>query len=146
MKLISIDIDKTPSAKALAEEFKDRNLQRGDQLQLLSSKLPEADFLRALVAIMVFIAIDITLNKKKKTNYVNKIIKDSLNKDLNELESDLKNEYDIQLTFDTKDTDENNRWKDFCTDQLANAYGIDEPEYDISMIKEFNPDYKDESR
>lgn len=33
-------------------------------------------------------------------------------------------------------------WQNFAADGLAAAYGDDEPEYSLSIIKEWNPDYE----
>ena len=38
--------------------------------------------------------------------------------------------------------DEKNEWNRFSEENLSNAYSIQEPDYDLSMVKESKPDYK----
>ena len=37
---------------------------------------------------------------------------------------------------------EQDEWMGFSKQNLAKAYGTNEPEYDLSMLKEPNPEYK----
>lgn len=39
-------------------------------------------------------------------------------------------------------TNEESGWQQFSKEKLAKAYDRDEPEYDMSMVKEFNVEYK----
>ncbi len=53
----------------------------------------------------------------------------------------------LKLKVSVKDTDkeselEQDEWMSFSKQNLAKAYGDDEPEYDLSMLKEPNPEYK----
>lgn len=38
--------------------------------------------------------------------------------------------------------DERAEWSDFASRQLNEAYGDDEPEYSLNLIKEKNPEYE----
>ncbi|HSK71564.1 MAG TPA: antitoxin family protein [Pyrinomonadaceae bacterium] len=38
--------------------------------------------------------------------------------------------------------DERAEWLDFASQQLSEAYGDDEPEYSLNLIKEKNPEYE----
>lgn len=53
----------------------------------------------------------------------------------------------LKLKVSVKDTDkeselEQDEWMNFSKQNLAKAYGTDEPEYDLSMLKEPNLEYK----
>jgi len=56
------------------------------------------------------------------------------------LEEDLKLKKDSKLLVIL--LDEEDEWTDFSTKSLKRAYGKNEPEYELSMVKEPNPSYE----
>jgi hypothetical protein len=145
MKTVEIDIDHTASPQALAQEFKKHNLQRGDSLRLLSSKVDDNTLIIVAIAILVITAISIM--HKEKIEYANKLLEDIFkDKNVQGIENDIKRIYDIDLMIDMKEDEEQQFWKQFSKSNLAKAYDHDEPEYDLSMVKEPNPRYKNGSR
>ncbi|HEY8689865.1 MAG TPA: hypothetical protein VIM07_11575 [Chitinophagaceae bacterium] len=50
----------------------------------------------------------------------------------------------LLILIDEEDT--NNEFYDLSMQGLSKAYSVDEPEYDQSVVKEPNPEYKNERR
>jgi len=47
------------------------------------------------------------------------------------------------MSTDKKESDEDRGgWMNFSAQNLNTAYGENEPDYDLSMVKEPNPEYK----
>jgi hypothetical protein len=144
MKTVEIDIDHTDSPRALAREFKAHNLQKGDHLRLLSSKVDNNALFELAIIVLAIIAINMI--NENKIQYADKLLKDVFNdKDIKDIKNDIRATYDIDLIIGTKDG-EQQIWNQFGKSKLAKAYDDIEPEYDISMVKEPNPHYKNESR
>ena len=140
MKTVEIDIDNTSSPKALAEEFKSRDLQKGDRLRLLFSK-NDTEFFKLALAIVALIAINRLL--EARTDYSARLLKHIYDaKKINDIEKEIKNEYDIDLAIDYKEDTEQQNWRSFSQSKLAKAYGDVEPEYTANMVREPNPEYK----
>jgi hypothetical protein len=142
MKTIEIDIDHTASPKALVDEFRTLDLQRGDHLRLLSSKVDEADLLKSAVVMMVVLAINLFLDKER-AEYADNLLKDIFeDKNLKRMKEEIKRIYDIDFVIDVKEDEDQQSWRQFGKSKFAKAYGDMEPEYDMSMVKEANPNYK----
>lgn len=54
---------------------------------------------------------------------------------------ELKPNMKLIVTILSEETDERDEWIVSAKKNLARAYEDDEPEYDLSLIKERNPDY-----
>ena len=50
----------------------------------------------------------------------------------------------LTVTVLSEDDQEREDWARFGLQNLARAYGDDEPEYTLDMIKEWNPEYEGE--
>jgi len=141
MKTVEIDIDHTASPKALTEEMRAHNLQKGDRLHLTSSKAIDNEFISVAIAIVVLIAIH-ELFKKKRLAFADSLLNKILTeKDVRDIEKEIRKEYAIELAMDFKEDSERLLWNQLSKSKLANEYDF-EPEYDISMVKQPNPLYK----
>jgi len=141
MKIVEIDIDRTSSLEELEYEFK--NLERGDRLQLVFSRQNE----NQLIVLSVVIVIYYFLNKKFD-EYPDKMLKGIFrDRKVEEIERELKADFDIELVIDSKEDGERRQWQQFSQSSLVKAYGFEEPEYDEYLVKEPNPEYnKSETR
>lgn len=138
MKTVEIDIDYTSSPAALEEEFRARNLQKGDRLHLISSKIDDTQLIKLAIAIVVLFVI-----YKRFEEYSDNLLKNVFNNRTTEdIERELKNEYNIELAIDSKEDRELRQWRQFSQSTLVRAYGDAEPEYSEYMVKEPNPDYR----
>lgn len=141
MKTVEIDIDNTPSPKALADEFRAQNLQKGDKLLLISSKIDDTQLLKLAVIIVVLVAINKIFQERME--YSEELLQNIFNsKSVSEVEEGIKNVYDIWVVMEVKEDQENDSWRQFSQSQLIKAYSDMEPEYTESMVKEPNPDYR----
>ena len=142
MKVIELDIDKSSKPYLLAEELKQQNPQDGDKIIFISQVLIEKE----LILIVAILLLDYF--KERHIHYANGIIEDILgNKDIVEIENNIKDRYGIEIEMTSKSVnDEDKEWKKISQGNMLRAYGADEPEYDMSMIIEPNPFYKNESR
>lgn len=132
MKNIAIDIDYKTKPEKLAVTLKSHNLHEGDKLAV-STSLDEEMTLLIVVAALHFL--------HEKFDYANKLLKDIFSsKGSAEIQEEIVREYGIDV--EVKAVSEENNWHQFSKEKLAKAYGTDEPEYDESMVKEPNPDYK----
>lgn len=76
------------------------------------------------------------------TTLIINIDKDSSLKPLLELVKKLHLKAKVMST-DKKESDEEQKdWMNFSAQNLNNAYGEHEPDYNLSMVKEPNPEYK----
>lgn len=144
MKTVEIDIDATSSANDLIKELKQRKLQKGDALYLFSSVKEDNYLLLQALYVLAAMAIIIFLNKQKNLQ-IEALLQNVFKDSVKEIQEGIKKEYDIEITLHTKD-EEHLSWQKFSKEQLSKAYGTDEPEYDLNMIKEPNPRYKNERR
>ena len=111
----------------------------------MSSKIDDNDLLTFALILVVVVAFSILY--KEKIEHVNNLLEDILkDKDIRGIENDIKRKYDIELVIDAKEDEEQQFWKQLSKSNLTKAYNYDEPEYDLSMVKEPNPRYRDESR
>jgi len=133
MKIIEVNIDHYTKPQSLAGELKEKNLQQGDTLTVKSLLDEEMVLLIVLVALAFL--------NQGKMNYANELLKDIFgNKNNKEIQKEIEEEYGIAVEVET--TKEEEGWQQFSKQKLAKAYGTDEPEYDLSMVKEPNADYK----
>lgn len=132
MKTITLNIDHLTKPQTLAGELKKKNLQKGDVLNVTSPLDAEMVLLIVLVALAFL--------NERKMDYANKVLKDIFgDKSSSEIQKEIANECGIELELETaNDID----WSQFSKQKLAKAYGENEPEYDESMVKEPNEDYK----
>jgi|SRR5579859_2174099 len=138
MKIVEIDIDRTPSPKELESEFDIKNLERGDRLHLLFSELTDNEFIALSIIIVVSFVI-----RKRFEEYPDDLLKDIFkNQTVEDIEKELKNDYNIELVIDSKEDNERRQWQQFSQSGLVKAYSDEEPEYSENMVKEPNPDYK----
>jgi hypothetical protein len=80
---------------------------------------------------------------KKKMVYADKVLKDVLtDKGIRELQNEITKEYGIDVQVESKEVNEDENWKEFSKHQIAKAYSNNEPEYELSMVKEPNSSYK----
>ena len=141
MKTVEIDIDNTASPKALADEFRAKNLEKGDKLLLTSSKIDDNQLLKMAVIIVVLVAINKIFQERME--YSEDLLQNIFNsKSVSEVEEGIKNVYDIWVVMEVKEDQESDNWRQFSQSQLIKAYSNIEPEYTESMVKEPNPDYK----
>jgi hypothetical protein len=133
MKTIELNIDHYTKPQSLAGELKEKNLQQGDTLTVTSVLSQE------MVLLIVLVALGF-LNQRKM-GYANELLKDIFdNKDSKEIQREIEEQYGIVVEFEPAKEDKG--WQQFSNEKLAKAYGTDEPEYDESLVKEPNPDYK----
>ncbi len=133
MKTIELNIDHYTKPQGLAGELKGKNLQSGDILSVRS-------FLNEEMVLLIVLAALAFLNQRKM-DHANELLKDIFDdKDSREIQKEITEKYGIAVEVETAKEDEG--WRQFSKEKLAEAYGADEPEYDVNMIKEPNPDYK----
>jgi hypothetical protein len=136
MKSVALNIDKTTRPENLAGTLKEYDLQHGDKLTV-NTLLDEE------LTLMIIIVALIAIYQSKKIDYANKLLSDLFaSKTSKEMQDEIVKEYGIEITVETKKSSENEIWQQFSKEKLSTAYGPDEPNYDISMVKESNPDYK----
>lgn len=134
MKNVALHIDYNTGPEKLAGVLKEYNLQQGDKLTV-TTQLDEE--LTLLIVIVVLIALH------EKLDYPNKVIEDIFSsKSSKDIRNEIAREYGIEVKVETKKTIEEDSWLQFSKEKLSKAYGTDEPEYDLSMVQEPNPDYK----
>lgn len=135
MKNVALNIDYTTQPQILAGALKGYDLQQGDKLTITTLLDKEMTLMIVIVALFVLY--------QKKTGYADKVLKDIFsNKDSKEIQNEIAREYGIDVQVETKSTREEDNWHQFSKEKLSKSYGADEPEYDLSMVKEPNPDYK----
>ena len=132
MKTIKLHIDHSTKPQTLARELKRKNLQKGDLLTIRS--------LLDVEMVLLIVLVSLAFLNERKMDYANKVLKDIFgDKDSSEIQKEIAEEYGIALEVETaNDAD----WKQFSKQKLAKAWEEDEPEYDESMVKERNEDYK----
>ena len=134
MKNVSLNIDYNTHPQKLAGMLKGYDLQQGDKLTI-STPLGEEMTLLIVIVALFFLY-------QKKTDYANKVLKDIFdNNSSKAMQDEIAKEYGIDVQVETKGSEEDS-WRQFSKEKLAKAYGADEPEYDLGMVLEPNPDYK----
>lgn len=132
MKNITLNIDYKTRPQKLANKLRYSNLKQGDKLTVTTLIDEEMSWLIVAIAIVVF--------QRLKIDYADKVIKDIFeSKDSKYIKKEIAREYGIEIEVNTI-TEEYN-WNQFSKENLAKAYGAEESEYDLSMVKEPNPDY-----
>jgi hypothetical protein len=135
MKIVELNIDHTTRPKLLAGTLRNHNLMQGDRLSVATSLDEDMTLLIILVALAVL--------HQRYIDSGNKMLEDIFaDKSSHEIQKEIASEYGIEVQVESKDYNEQNNWQQFSKDKLSKAYGMDEPEYDLSMVKEPNPDYK----
>ena len=135
MKNVALNIDHTTRPQKLAGALKEHDLQQGDKLTITTLLDEEMALLIVLIAFFVLHHL--------KIDYANKMLKDIFaSKGSKEIQDEIAREYGIEVRVEAKETREEDSWHQFSKEKLSKAYGEDEPEYDLSMVKEPNPDYK----
>ena len=131
MKTVKLHIDHSTKPQTLARELKKKNLQKGDLLTIKS--------LLDVEMVLLIVLVSLAFLNERKIDYA-KVLKDIFgNKDSSEIQKEIADEYGIALEVEAaNDAD----WKQFSKQKLAKAWEEDEPEYDESMVKERNEDYK----
>jgi len=140
MKVVEVDISAYKLPKDLALDFTKHNLEEGDQLILKTDK--NTIFIAATILVVVIIAL--SYYYKKSQHYADTVLRRVFSEDnLEEIEAEVEKNFGNDIVFEEKENDD---WNKFNINNLSKAYGENEPEYDLSMIKEPNPTYKGESR
>jgi hypothetical protein len=138
VKTVELDIDNSASLKELEDEFSRVNLQRGDSLHVVFGKPVESE----IVVLSVLVAI-LYIIQKQFEDYSNDLLEKIFKgKTVEDIERELRDEYDIELVIDSKEDQERRQWQQFSQSALVKAYGDEEPEYTENMVKEPNPEYK----
>jgi len=133
MKNITLHIDYETKPEKLAGSLKSQKPDRGDKL-IVNSVLNEELTLIILLSILYFW-------NEGKMQYANEVLKDIFStKGNKEIQDEIAKEYGIEIEI--KSSAEKNEWLRFSREKLAGAYGDREPDYDMNMVKEPNPDYK----
>jgi hypothetical protein len=136
MKSIEIDIDNIKNAGELALQFEEYNLQEGDNLILKSDKTT----LIFGVIVIAIVVLALVIYYEKGQAYANEVLLQVLGDgDIHEIERGIENEFGISIDLETKERED---WYELSGGQLLNAYSETEPDYDLSMLKEPNPEYK----
>ena len=137
MKNVAINIDYKTRPQKLAGALRSHDLKQGDKLTV-NSILTEEMTLMIVIFILYYF-------NQKKVDYANEVLKDIfVTKDSKEIQEEIGKEYGIEIEI--KAINEEDSWYKFSKEKLAKAYGADEPEYDVSMVKEPNPDYNKQRR
>ena len=132
MKTVTLNIDQYTKPQNLAGELKKKNLQKGDVLAVKSLLDEEM--------VLLIVLVSLAFLNERKPDYANKMLKDIFgDKDSREIQKEIADEYEIELELETSN---DTGWQQFSKQKLAKAYGEDEPEYDETMVKEPNEDYK----
>jgi hypothetical protein len=135
MKIVQLNIDHTTQPKLLAGTLSNHNLRHGDKLSVATWLDEGMTLLIILVALAVL--------HQRHIDYGNKMLEDLFaDKSSDEIQKEIASEYGIEVQVETKDYNEQDNWHQFSKEKLSKAYGAEEPEYDISMVKEPNPDYR----
>jgi hypothetical protein len=136
MKSVSLYIDNSTQPQKLAGDLKNHDLKHGDKLTVNTVLDEELTFLIIIVAL-------ISIYQNKKIDYANKVLGDLFaSKNSKEMQDEIAKEYGIEVNVETKKSSENETWHQYSKEKLSKAFGTDEPNYDLSMVKEPNPDYK----
>ena len=135
MKNVALNIDHTTQPQKLADVLKEYDLQQGDKLTIISLLATEMTLLIILISLAVL--------HHRKVDYASKVLKDIFaSKGSKDIQEEIAKEYGIEVQVEAKETSEEDSWRQFSKEKLSKGYGADEPEYDLSMVKEPNPDYK----
>jgi len=135
MKNVTLNIDHTTQPQKLAGALKEHDLRQGDKLTITTLLDEEMALLIVLVAFAVLHHL--------KIDYANKVLKDIFaSKGSKDIQDEIAREYGIEVQVKAKETSEEDSWRQFSKEKLSKAYGANEPEYDLSMVREPNPDYK----
>ena len=135
MKTVALNIDNTTKPEKLVVDLKQNNLAQGDKLTVNTLLDEKLTFLIVLIALIVLY--------QRKMDFADKIIKDIFeSKKSDEIRDEISREYGIEVSVKSKRSDEDINWHQLSKEKLSGAYGAGEPEYDESMVKEPNPDYK----
>jgi hypothetical protein len=135
MRIIELNIDNTTRPHNLASELKQFNLQQGDKLKV-TTLMDEVMTLTIIWVVFSFLY-------QKKMEYADKVLKDVLtDRGIRELQNEITKEYGIDVQVESKSVNEDENWNQFSKEKLSKAYGNNEPDYELSMVKEPNPSYK----
>jgi hypothetical protein len=135
MKNVALNIDYTTRPQKLADVLKGHDLRQGDKLTIITPLATDMTLLIVLISLAVL--------HHKKVDYANKALKDIFDsKGSKDIQDEIAKEYGIDVQVETKNSSEEDGWHQFSKEKLSKAYGADEPEYDLSMVQEPNPDYK----
>ena len=135
MKNVALNIDHTTQPQKLAAALKEHDLRQGDKLTVTTPPNEEMALLIVLVAFAVLHHL--------KIDYANKVLKNIFaSKGSKDIQDEIAREYGIEVQVKAKETSEEDSWRQFSKEKLSKAYSANEPEYDLSMVKEPNPDYK----
>ncbi|MDX2045475.1 MAG: hypothetical protein SFU87_01735 [Chitinophagaceae bacterium] len=133
MKTVELYIDSSTRPQKLAQSLKGYNLKQGDKLSIIT--MLDEDM------VLLIILVALTVLQQKQIDYANKVLKNIFgNKGSGEIQKEIALEYGIEV--EVAHTDEAGFWQRFSKQNLSNAYGENEPEYDLSMVKEPNAGYK----
>ncbi len=133
MKTVELYIDSSTRPQKLAQSLKGYNLKQGDKLSIIT--MLDEDM------VLLIILVALTVLQQKQIDYANKVLKNIFgNKGSGEIQKEIALEYGIEV--EVAHTDEAGFWQRFSKQKLSNAYGENEPEYDLSMVKEPNAGYK----
>ena len=131
MKTFELHIDLYKKPQTLAGLLKNNNIQFGDRLSIRS-------FLNEELVLLVVLS---ALNSFKKSHSADKVLQDIFeNKNSKEIQQEIQTEFGVSVEITTETAEKD--WHTFSKEKLAKAYGDEEPEYDVSMVKEHNADYK----
>ncbi|MEX0967649.1 MAG: hypothetical protein WD077_10450 [Bacteroidia bacterium] len=141
MKTIEIDIDQIKGPGEIRELIKKQKPQKGDEVKVATSL--DADSLAFFAVVLVLIAaLSWFFKKKANDEFVDGVEEDFFGKysSAKEAEEDIEKQYGIKITMTQKD-EEHHVFIKAGLENMSNAYGEDEPDYD-DVAGEPNPDYK----
>lgn len=141
MKTILIDTDELKTPKQIQDLINKQKPKKGDEVKL---KTGLADDSLGFLAIIIILAIALLFQNKEKKEFVDGIQADLFGKysSAKEVEEDIAKQYGIRVTKEQKENKEHEEWSRFSMQNLASAYGENEPDYSNVKIKEPNPNYK----
>src|SRR5215204_7010211 len=129
MKTVALNIDITTNPEKLAGDLKEHDLKKGDRLTINTLLDEQLTFLIVLVALIALY--------QHKLDYANNILKNIFeSKDSKEIQDGIAKEYGIEVNINAQKINEDESWYRLSKEKLARAYRADEPEYDLSMVKE----------
>lgn len=141
MSTIYLDTDEIQTSQEAYSYLKDKKLQKGDEIRILTG---ENQLALIAVVLLVILAIVALCDKEfaKKQSFGSKIMDELFgNKSPEELEKEIEDQYGISIEVEQKDKGRE-EWTQFAAKGLADTYDEDEPDYSDVELKEKNPNYE----
>lgn len=137
MREIAIDIDKK-SAKEIRDELREANLSEGDHLKLVHAT--QTAFSVTMILLIVYFFLKMQGAFK---SFGEKTIDDLFGKygSEEELEAEIKKEYGIKVTVETKQDPDREDWMSMSAIEFERGYSDPDDDYSDVPVREPNPDY-----